>query len=61
MTDRRQDQKTADLIREALRMKRAFDEGAGLTLLRRQHVPDELAKAALAGQYERRQHYDGGR
>lgn len=53
MTDRRQDHKTADLIREARRMKLAFDEDAGLTLLRRQQVPDELARSALAGRYER--------
>lgn len=55
MTDRRQDHKTADLIRSAPRMKRAFDEDAGLTLLRRQQVPDEVARAALSGTYERRQ------
>ncbi|MCE3602352.1 hypothetical protein LXA47_01825 [Massilia sp. P8910] len=36
-------------------MKPAFDEDAAMKLLRQQEVPEDLAHAALAGRYERRQ------
>lgn len=54
MTEQRQGSKTAALILEALRMKRAFNEEAALKLLRQQLVPDDVAKTALADRYERR-------
>lgn len=54
MLDRRQDHKTAEQISEAMRMKRAFGEDAGIELLKRQAVPEQLARAALGGKYERR-------
>lgn len=61
MTDRRKDSKASALILEALRMKIAFDEESAMKLLRKELVPDGLARAALAGRYERRQHHEGAR
>ncbi|MDQ1920565.1 hypothetical protein [Massilia pseudoviolaceinigra] len=55
MNDRRQDRTTAALILEALHMKRAFDEDAALKLLHRKKVPEDLARSALVGPFERRQ------
>lgn len=59
--NQRTDTKTAEQISEALHMKQAFGEAAALEFLRRRAVPDELAQAALAGRYERRQVASPGR
>ena len=61
MTDRHQDSRTAALILEALRMKRAFHEESAMKLLRKELVPGDLARAALSGRYEHRQHHEGAR
>lgn len=55
MLDRRQDHKTAGKIAEAMRMKRAFGEDAGLEFLRRKAVAGQVAREALGGKYDRRQ------
>lgn len=57
----RTDVETAEKVREALAMQRAFGQAAALDFLRRRAVPDDLALAALAGRYERRQVASPGR
>jgi hypothetical protein len=54
MDERRQDCATADLVTEALRMKRAFGEDAAGEFLRRHGVNAEVAHEALVDRYERR-------
>ena len=54
MLTRRQDEETSDKISETLRMQTAFGRAAALDLLHKRALPEDLARAALAGRYERR-------
>lgn len=52
----RQDNQTAQQVREALAMQRAFGNHAAATFLRLRNVPAEVAARVLSSPRRRRQH-----